>query len=954
MDQPGEAVRRPTRSLVALLGAIVLIIATAALPAMAADDREVSGGSITWGVKESFRTYVEGPVANGQIRTWGTASTDDEGRFVFAGAEGRVGDDGSGTLSTTGTVRFTGHDGELDVTFRDPEVVVSADGTGTVEVGYAAAGGTSQRVVVADLTDAEITVSGPTARLDEASATLTEAGTAIFSYRGSGFYDPGEQLDPVSARASLAPVTPPSTSDPSTSEPTTSGPTTSEPSTSGPTTSEPSDPSTSGGGNGSGGNGSGGSGSGSGGNGSGGNGSGSGDNGSGSNGSGSGSNGSGSGSGSGSSTSSRLTWGVKESFRSYVTGPIADGRVTVANHARVANGVYVFPQRSTTADPPSARGTTRYRGSVRFTGHDGVLDLTMSNPRVVVGSGDAARFVVDVRSGGGSTRSVTVANLDLGKGSRRTTSGSVTYSGVPVRLSSSGASLFRYNGSSFYPVGTVMDPLTFTVGGNASVSGSGSTTTIDSSSAGSGSGSSPRGSDGSGSGVAASAPEPASGSSAGAGSLTWGVRTSFREYITGPIANGSISVSGGARASGSTAWTFPQQGAADGDGGASYRGDVRFTGHGGILDLTFSDPKVVTSSANRAGLSVSVGSRRVDIADLNLAGGSTSTQDGATVHRGVPATLTSSGAGIFAYNGSSFYQAGEALDPVTFVVGSAGSDAGAGAQTVASADGAADAAEGSGSDTDASSTPSAELPESACVATGRELTWGFKESFRSYISGSIANGEWTTSDGAGYETPTFIWPEGEGELDAKSRSGQVDFPGTVHFTGHDGMLDTTISDPQVRLDGDTATLLLDSEGVTMDTAMSGGDEKVTQEDVPFVQIDLADADVSTDGGTTTITATDAGTTLTEQGSVAFPNYAAGDAFDPISFSITADSSCVDAPSGAASTGDGDQRAAGAQDAGDDAGLPGWVPWVGGGAGGAAAAVAATLLLLRRRLTGAHA
>src|SRR5690606_23738697 len=42
-----------------------------------------------------------------------------------------------------------------------------------------------------------------------------------------------------------------------------------------------------------------------------------------------------------------------------------------------------------------------------------------------------------------------------------------------------------------------------------------------------------------------------------------------------------------------------------------------------------------------------------------------------------------------------------------------------------------------------------------CTVTDAELVWGYKESFRSYISGSIAHGEWTVADGAAYETPNF-------------------------------------------------------------------------------------------------------------------------------------------------------------------------------------------------------
>ena len=38
---------------------------------------------------------------------------------------------------------------------------------------------------------------------------------------------------------------------------------------------------------------------------------------------------------------------------------------------------------------------------------------------------------------------------------------------------------------------------------------------------------------------------------------------------------------------------------------------------------------------------------------------------------------------------------------------------------------------------------------STCQVANARLDWGVKESFRSYSSGSIANGEWVTDNGAG-------------------------------------------------------------------------------------------------------------------------------------------------------------------------------------------------------------
>ncbi len=62
-----------------------------------------------------------------------------------------------------------------------------------------------------------------------------------------------------------------------------------------------------------------------------------------------------------------------------------------------------------------------------------------------------------------------------------------------------------------------------------------------------------------------------------------------------------------------------------------------------------------------------------------------------------------------------------------------------------------------------------------CPVDDATLTWGFKETFRSYISGSIANGEWTVADGATYETPDFGWSDGTGAYDPDGGEGLIAF-----------------------------------------------------------------------------------------------------------------------------------------------------------------------------------
>ncbi|CAN5135543.1 hypothetical protein BH11ACT4_BH11ACT4_07790 [soil metagenome] len=170
---------------------------------------------------------------------------------------------------------------------------------------------------------------------------------------------------------------------------------------------------------------------------------------------------------------------------------------------------------------------------------------------------------------------------------------------------------------------------------------------------------------------------------------------------------------------------------------------------------------------------------------------------------------------------------------------------------------------------------------STCTVSDGTIGWGLKESFRSYISGSIANGKWTVADGATYSTPDFGFTGGAGTLDAGS--GTIAFPGSIEFTGHGGILDTTVANPQLRFDRPgTATLLLDVTGTTQQ-----GDP-VDAKAVEFATI-KTDAAVI-DGGRYRLDA--AATTLTAAGAAAFGTYTAGTALDPITVDFAASPECA--------------------------------------------------------------
>ena len=456
-----------------------------------------------------------------------------------------------------------------------------------------------------------------------------------------------------------------------------------------------------------------------------------------------------------------------------------------------------------------------------------------------------------------------------------------------------------------------------------------------------------------------------------AGSLYWGVKSSFRSYIVGSIAHGSIVLSDGAASKSGTYWFGQKKGgtfsAKKGTGTALYRGAVHFSGHGGILDLTLSNPVVRIDSAKKATLLVSVnGGSRIEFGSVDLSAADRTRKGKAVSYAGAPVSLTQAGADAFAYGSSRFYSAGTPMDSVSFTIGSpaktvpkdttaakftsttftppAETPATEGVETDLSeyAPGDAFTATASGfepneidiavviyssptvmstevtanaegvvnydgiipidlEDGDHTITVQgsvdrgtvvevAAATEEKCAISDATLTWGFKESFRSYISGAIANGKWDVADGAAYETPDFSWSAGTGSFDPSTFAGLVTFEGSIRFTGHDGILDTTVANPQILfVDESTAYILLDVSGPTMD-----GDP-VDEKAVSFVELDLAagNVDLSKDG---VITATDVPTAITSEGYSTFPNYEAGTEFDPVSFTIATDVECAAAVS----------------------------------------------------------
>ena len=173
-----------------------------------------------------------------------------------------------------------------------------------------------------------------------------------------------------------------------------------------------------------------------------------------------------------------------------------------------------------------------------------------------------------------------------------------------------------------------------------------------------------------------------------------------------------------------------------------------------------------------------------------------------------------------------------------------------------------------------------------CTVDVATIEWGFKESFRSYVSGSIANGEWTVSDGASYETPSFAFAAGAGDYNPANSTGLISFPGAITFTGHGGILNTSVANPRLKfIDAATAVLVLDVTGTTQDGV------SIDSTGVQFATLDLSKASTLTDS---TLTITKAPTVLTGAGAEAFGTYEEGEEFDPLDASITIADDCAPA------------------------------------------------------------
>ncbi|PWK73432.1 Htaa protein [Streptomyces sp. CG 926] len=351
----------------------------------------------------------------------------------------------------------------------------------------------------------------------------------------------------------------------------------------------------------------------------------------------------------------RLDWGIKSSFQSYVTGPVAKGGFKLKSGAATAGGsLFRFHSAAGSYDPDSGAFEASYSGGVTFQGHqkpDGVyeLDMTISRPTVKI-SGGKGTLYVDVSSKAKDSGAVTdrsqVAFASLGVGGINMKGGNspLSLTNLPATLTAEGAKAF----AGYYGAGTQLDPVSL----SADVKTAPADRPTPSATAAQ-------------PGATAETPQ-APGAFADA-AVDWGVRRTFREYVTGSVGQGRWTLAEGAQ-DGGALFRFPQgKGSFDGTKGAldaAFAGTVQFTG--AHLDLTLGRMSVkVENGKGVLSADVTTGGatkNAVPLVEFDAKG--LKTEGKLATLTEAPATLTEGGSQAF----NSMYKAGTEMDPVSLAV----------------------------------------------------------------------------------------------------------------------------------------------------------------------------------------------------------------------------------------------------------------------------------------------
>lgn len=678
----------------------------------AASEQSLQDVTVNWGLKKSFRSYINGPFSQGSQELTGV-TTNEDGSYHFTSAEGTVANGEYSVTFTGSSIHYTAHHGLLEVIISDLSATIK-DGVGTVRANVQSRpynGNTTpndlvetKNMTLGTFNASGLKVEGNTITLpsvDEENGTrvkLSEEATGAFA----GFYKAGQELDALGFSATIvtkeapAPSPEPST-EPSaeptvapTAEPTaapssepSSAPTSEAPKPAEPTSAAPSAAPTS------------------------------------------------AAPSSPAATtepkreekvtgnvveSGTLSWDIRESFLKYLTS-FAHGSVNVEGMEKTAAGGFKYTQASGVYNPETKTGQINFAGTAEFTGHNGQLKSTIKNMRLVVVNGKGTLVAdVDALTRDGKSVSKTglvIAEVDLSGASVK--DGIFSAQNAAVALTAEGSEVLfagQYRGAD-----NAMAPLSFSVklseqtaentvevprvseskssdnkgsengssdnsssnsSGNSGANGSGSNGSAGTSGSVSNGGSSSNGSVSNNPAQPVCVPvtrtrevqeQGASDGTIKSANLGWGVRDSFRNYVRGGIANGSWELNGTSYSSDAFNWSNGTGTFKNGKGSISFSGSVRFTGHHGILDTTIANPRLeingnsgtlyaTMNSNDPSGKATNYGEVALLKVDLS---GLQSSADAVSVN-GAATTLTAEGAKAFA----GFYDAGKDMAPLSF------------------------------------------------------------------------------------------------------------------------------------------------------------------------------------------------------------------------------------------------------------------------------------------------
>ncbi|MER7321242.1 HtaA domain-containing protein [Streptomyces albidoflavus] len=422
--------RRPVVLAAAVATALGLGATALTLPAVAAEApragapvMDLTDGTLDWGVKESFRRYVNG---GGTITTSGGATqADGNGPFTFVGGTGKYNEAGDHGVNVAfdGSVQFAYPTHGFTITIDDLKVVTVGN-TGFIKADVTLNDDTQDDIDLATVDLAAATKGDSRTELvyKDIPTTLTADGAKAFN----GMYKEGDALDPATLSVKATPATTAPPTEGPTDEPT-DGPTekpTEEPTekptekpteepTGKPTTEPTGKPSP------------------------------------------------GDSQEPGQVAKGTLAWGVKESFRRYIA---TGGSATVAGGAKDNGNGYDFPYAKADLDADARKLSASFDGSVRFTYPSHGIDMKFSDVKVEA-AGNKGTLSVDVTTPQGTEDDVAFATLDLTGVSYEAKDDVVRLEKVPAAFTADGAAVFANDTTgSMYKEGEAIDPVTLALG----------------------------------------------------------------------------------------------------------------------------------------------------------------------------------------------------------------------------------------------------------------------------------------------------------------------------------------------------------------------------------------------------------------------------------------------------------------------------------------------------------